>query len=78
MSAITAPPRRAPAVTASRSDRPCKLLDWKPFHSSALIGKATIAFQGGWIVSNIPIFRLGDAGVAPIGGDSADNPGGEL
>ena len=41
------------------SERIARLVEWKPTtgQSSALIGKATICFAGGWTISGIPVFQ---------------------
>jgi hypothetical protein len=48
-------------VVAPRGERMARMLEWRPAAgNSALVGKATIRFPGGWIVSGIPIFRRAD------------------
>jgi hypothetical protein len=71
-------PGRAPI--ARPADRPCRLVDWKPFESGALIGKASVAFPGGCIVSSIPIFRRQDGTLLAGGPDAplADQTGTQL
>ena len=51
---------------ASRSERVCRLVEWKPWaygNGSSLIGHATVSFAGGWTVHRIPVFRKGDGGL---------------
>jgi len=57
------------AITPRSSD-PCRLVEWKPLASGALLGKATIAFTGGWIVAGIPIFRRADGSLSAGGPDT--------
>jgi hypothetical protein len=47
-------------------ERPCKLLEWKPWPLSnpSLVGHATIAFAGGWTIHAIPIFRRADGSLS--------------
>ena len=41
------------------------LREWKPStNPGSLAGKATVSFSGGWIVSNIPIFRRSDGSLS--------------
>jgi hypothetical protein len=57
MSGATPPVRAEPRI--------CVLREWKPnANAGSLAGKATVAFSGGWIVSNIPIFRRGDGSLS--------------
>jgi len=76
----TLPAPQPRSDVAPRSERQCKLIEWKPFDSGALIGKATIAFQGGWIVSNVPIFRGRDGTLTAAGPDAplVDSTGAQL
>jgi len=58
------PDHSLPAVPA-RDTRPvpaCRLTDWKPWPQAnpSLIGHATVAFNSGWTINSIPIFRRGD------------------
>jgi hypothetical protein len=39
-------------------------VEWNPFASGSLIGKATIAHQCDWITSNILIFRRADGSLS--------------
>lgn len=49
----------------------CRLLDWYAFKGeSALVGKATIEFPGGWIVAGIPVFRRQDGSLSAGGPDA--------
>ena len=43
-----------------------RLTEYKPWHraDSSLIGHATIAFNGGWPVHRIPVFRAKDGGLS--------------
>jgi hypothetical protein len=53
----------APSVRTE--PRVCVLREWKPnTNPGSLAGKATVAFTGGWIVSNIPVFRRGDGSLS--------------
>jgi hypothetical protein len=48
--------------TVRPAPRPCRLVEWKPwpFDNPSLIGHCTIAFMGGWVVHEIPVFRSAD------------------
>jgi hypothetical protein len=50
------------SVTLQRADRTCRLVEWKPwpFDNPSLIGHASVAFAGGWVVHAIPVFRTKD------------------
>lgn len=49
------------AVSSARRTTVCRLLEWKPISDNpSLVGRCTVCFSGGWIVSGIPIFRRGD------------------
>jgi hypothetical protein len=45
-----------------REARVARLVSWTPwpFENPSLIGHAAVAFSGGWVVSQIPVFRRGD------------------
>lgn len=60
----------APAP-ASRPDRPCRLVEWKPWalDNPSLCGHATISFSG-WTVHRVPLFR-GRDGQLSVGSPSA-------
>jgi hypothetical protein len=46
------------SIAPRRTERSCRLLQWTPVENNpSLIGRATIAFAGGWVVVGIPIFR---------------------
>jgi hypothetical protein len=47
-------------------ERIARLVEWKPSagQSSALIGKATICFAGGWTISGIPVFQSADGSLS--------------
>jgi hypothetical protein len=48
-----------------QTDRITRLLEWRPASgNSALVGKASIRFSGGWIVSNVPVFRRADGSLS--------------
>lgn len=48
-------------VAPTRRPAGCRLTEWKPVDGNpALVGRCTVCFQGGWIVSAIPIFRRAD------------------
>jgi hypothetical protein len=53
-----------PHQPVARSERGCRVIDWKPFDTGGLIGKATITFAGGWTVAGIPIFRRADGSLS--------------
>jgi hypothetical protein len=45
-------------IAPQRGERSCRLVQWAPVDNNpSLIGRATIAFAGGWVVVGIPIFR---------------------
>jgi hypothetical protein len=47
------------------AERIARMLEWRPSAgNSSLLGKATIRFAGGWIVSGIPIFRRADGSLS--------------
>jgi hypothetical protein len=54
------------SLTVQRTDRQCRLIEWKPwpFDNPSLIGHATVAFQGGWVVSSVPVFRTANGGLS--------------
>jgi hypothetical protein len=53
------------SIAPRRTERACRLVQWSPVDNNpSLIGRATIAFAGGWIVSAIPIFRRGDGSLS--------------
>jgi hypothetical protein len=55
MSVTIAPPR----------ERIARMLEWRPAAgTSSLLGKATIRFNGGWIVTGVPIFRRADGSLS--------------
>lgn len=57
MSCATPPTRSEPRI--------CVLREWKPpTNAGSLAGKATVAFSGGWIVFNVPIFRRSDGSLS--------------
>jgi hypothetical protein len=46
-------------------ERIARMLEWKPATgNSSLLGKATIRFSGGWIVSGVPIFVRADGSLS--------------
>ena len=52
-------------VVPLRPPSACRLAEWKPAAGdSALLGRATVAFQGGWVVAFIPIFRAADGALS--------------
>jgi len=56
-----AEPIASQQITPCCAERICRLVQWAPFKNNpSLIGRATIAFAGGWIVVGIPIFRSKD------------------
>lgn len=48
------------------AERVCRLRGWKPwpFENPSLIGHCAIAFAGGWVVHDIPVFRTADGGLS--------------
>jgi hypothetical protein len=54
------------SVTIQRTDRPCRLVSWTPwpFPNSSLVGHCAVAFAGGWIVHQIPVFRRTDGNLS--------------
>jgi len=44
-----------------------RLVEWRPSgdSASALAGRCTVTFSGGWTVSHIPIFRRDDGTLSP-------------
>jgi hypothetical protein len=56
---------RVSLPVASAGEPVCRVLDWKPTQGNpTLAGRASVCFQGGWIVSGIPIFRRPDGALA--------------
>ena len=56
-------------TTTTSQPRACRLVEWRPWpftDRSSLLGHASVAFTGGWVVHRIPIFR-GDGGGLSIG-----------
>ena len=52
-------------VPLPRSAPNCTLVEWRPTAGdSALIGRCTIRFAGGWTVAFIPIFRSQDGSLS--------------
>jgi hypothetical protein len=41
-------------------------VEWKPwpFDNPSLIGHATIAFAGGWVINAIPVFKRSDGSIS--------------
>jgi hypothetical protein len=53
------------AIATQRAERACRLVQWSRVDNNpSLIGRATIVFAGGWIVSAIPIFRRADGSLS--------------
>jgi hypothetical protein len=53
------------SIAPRRAERACRLVQWTPVDNNpSLIGRATIVFAGGWIVSAIPIFRRADGSLS--------------
>jgi hypothetical protein len=63
---ITTPAVRQRDLPAlSRGERPCRITQWAPFEDSgALLGKCTVAFRNGLVISGVPVFRKGNGGVS--------------
>ena len=57
---------KAPTASVPKVQVPaaCKLVDWKSFEGSPLIGKAAVAFPSGLVIANIPVFRRHDGGLS--------------
>jgi hypothetical protein len=53
-------------VALHRIERSCRLLEWKPwpFDNPSLVGHCAVAFTGGWVVHEIPVFRKADGGLS--------------
>jgi hypothetical protein len=49
-------------IVPRRAERSCRLIEWKPwpFENPSLLGHCSIAFAGGWVVHQIPVFRSKD------------------
>jgi hypothetical protein len=60
------PPYDPPALPVTTpGERACRLVEWKPGPgNSALAGRASIAFSGGWVISSIAIFRGTDGSLS--------------
>jgi hypothetical protein len=53
------------SIAARRTERACRLVQWTPVDNNpSLIGRATIAFVGGWVVGGIPVFRRADGSLS--------------
>ncbi len=53
--------RHSSLPVASTGEPVCRVLEWKPTEGNpTLAGRVSVCFQGGWIVSGIPIFRRRD------------------
>lgn len=53
-------------ASSVRRPTPCRLLEWKPVNDNvSLVGRCTVCFSGGWIVSGVPIFRRADGSLSP-------------
>lgn len=48
-----------------RDERPCRLIEWKPwpFDSASLIGNCAVSFSG-WVVHQVPVFRKADGSLS--------------
>jgi hypothetical protein len=53
-------------LAPTRPERACRLVEWKswPFDNPSLLGHCSIAFAGGWVVHEIPVFRSGEGGIS--------------
>jgi hypothetical protein len=60
------PDARPPFQAVARTDRVCRLVEWKPWSqpNPSLIGHCAVAFAGGWIVHAIPVFRRADGSLS--------------
>jgi hypothetical protein len=47
------------SIAPRRAERSCRLVQWAPwpFPNPALLGHCSVAFAGGWVVHQIPVFR---------------------
>jgi hypothetical protein len=61
-----------PARQPARSERVCGLVAWKPWPqpNPSLLGHCAVAFAGGWVVHDIPVFRRAD-GTLSVGAPNA-------
>ena len=52
----------AVGLPRDRPAPPCRLTDWKPWPmpNPSLLGHATVAFNSGWVINSIPIFKRAD------------------
>jgi hypothetical protein len=50
------------SIAPRRAERTCRLVQWIPwpFPNPSLLGHCAIAFAGGWVVHQIPVFRSKD------------------
>jgi len=72
MSAITPITLHQKELPATRSDPQCRIVQWKPwpFDNPSLIGHCDVAFAGGWVLHQVPVFR-GRDGTLSVGTPSA-------
>jgi hypothetical protein len=57
----------SPRQQLHRTEEPrvARLIRWDPADGNpSLVGRATIAFSGGWIVNSIPVFRRTDGSLS--------------
>lgn len=49
-----------------RAEGVCRLIEWKPWplENPSLIGHCAIAFAGGWVVHDVPVFRTAGGGIS--------------
>jgi hypothetical protein len=54
------------SITLQRTDRTCRLASWTPwpFPNPSLLGHCSVAFAGGWVVHDIPVFRTAEGGIS--------------
>ena len=58
-------PGAAQQIAPHRAERACRLVQWTPVDNNpSLVGRATIAFAGGWVVVGTPIFRRVDGSLS--------------
>jgi hypothetical protein len=57
---------RAQSLTVARTERTCRLVEWKPWSqpNPSLVGHCAVAFFGGWVVHSIPTFRRSDGSLS--------------
>src|SRR5215469_16141130 len=56
----------AMSITLQRTERACRLAEWEPWSqpNPSLLGHCSVAFAGGWVVHDIPVFRTAEGGIS--------------